>query len=272
MLERQSRAQKGAHHVGDRHRQKKSPPDVPRGAKEGERPEVRHHVEHLRARRGVEVVEAEQADHEEDQETARAGAEEAVVQPHHQRDPRGDARLRAGPEARGMPLAHVAAEERDQKHRAEHEGERPPQPVGRDERDQPGADHAAEEGHADRGQKRGPREPHVPRVVDRGRSRAADHRGLVRAEEHGRFCLRKHPQEHRKGDQSSATCDRVHETRKQRAEREGDGFKFGHGGRQLRGGTPRPRDGFEELSWVLPPVWVLEKEAQFIKLPPMRCR
>jgi len=78
----------------------------------------------------VEIVEAEQADQEEDQEAAGAGAEEAIVEPHHQGDSRGDRRLGAGPESRGMSLAHVAAEERDQKHRAEHEGERPPQPVG----------------------------------------------------------------------------------------------------------------------------------------------
>jgi hypothetical protein len=102
MFQREMGAEIGAGQVADGHGQADGPEDRAVAGEEGDGREVGGEIDHLGAGRGTNEVHAEDADEAEDQETAGARPEEAVVKADDQTE------QRAAPEIAGARLVRFS--------------------------------------------------------------------------------------------------------------------------------------------------------------------
>jgi len=177
------RAKVAAHHIGHGHGNHEVPPDVAGPAEEREGGKVGHHVEHLRAGDGVEKIEAEHSDEEEDEEASGAGAEKAVIEAEEKRDQRRQDRFRGGRVFRCMRLAEVLRQERVDERERQHHRQQSAEPVCGDQGHEPGPGKAADDRSEAGGEERFPWQSHMSRVVGGGPGRAPDHGGLTGAKQ-----------------------------------------------------------------------------------------
>ena len=194
------------------------------GREQDQRGHVGGQVQQLGGHRSVQEIVAQHAHEEKHEETARAGAEEAVVETDGHADGAGRQGFTPCSQARRVVAPQVLTRQGVDQQRHQHQRQQFAQEIGGNQRHHPGAGERADESRERRRQHGTPAHLHAAAVLPRGDARAPDGGTLVGAHQRGRRRGGKRGEQGGQQDQAAPADDCVHEAGQQRGQRDDDPF------------------------------------------------